>query len=290
MKKILSNLLFYLKVSRPGLWFATLWLYLLPTSQLTGIGENPAFWVGLFYVTFPLNLLVYGWNDIVDSEVDAANPRKDSFLFGAKGTKEQLDQLKWVIAIVQLVCLPVLIYYVGSLMLALFGGILLINGLYNLPEGGLRTRPPLELLCQVGYLLVAPFSIAINDLAPLSWVTYFYLLLFAWQSHLMGEVMDIIPDRATGRKTTGTVLGVVKTKWLIIGIVALEVSLLVFYFDDVIFGGMLGFGLIWLLLDLLFIYKNQTYTIFQMQLFGIMSNVVAILSMAYVWYSGCLMV
>lgn len=283
-----SRLLFYLKASRPGLWFATLWLYLLPTSQMTDIADHSAFWIGLFYVTFPLNLLVYGWNDIVDREIDAVNPRKDSFLFGARGTKAQLDRLPKVIIAVQLLCLPVLLYYVGSVMLLLFGGILLVNGLYNWPEGGLRTRPPLELLCQVGYLLVVPFSIAINDLPELGWVTYLYLLLFAWQSHLMGEVMDINPDRAAGRRTTGTVLGVVNTKWLIIGIVGLEVALLVFYFDDIVFGGMLGIGLLWLLIDILFLYRNKTYTVFQMQLFGVMSNIVAVASMGYVWYSGCL--
>jgi hypothetical protein len=52
---------------------------------------------------------------------------------------------------------------------------------------------------------------------------------------------------------------------------------------------MLGAGLIWLILDLFFIYKTKTYTIQQMKLFGAMSNVVAIASMVYVWYSGCLL-
>ena len=286
---LFNKLIFYLKVSRPGLWFATIWLYLLPTSQLTDIWTSIPFWVGFFFVCFPLNFLVYGWNDIVDREIDQVNPRKDSFLFGARGTESQLSELKWAIAIIHGICLPVLLFYTNWKMLILFSGILIINGLYNLPKNGLRSRPPLELLCQVGYLLVAPFSILINDLSGLSWVTYFYLLLFAWQSHLIGEVMDIVPDRAAGRKTTATVIGIVKTKWLIIGIVVIEVSLLFLVFKDFIFGGLLALGLIWLLLDLLFIYKKKRYTLFQMKLFGIMSNFVAVASMAYVWWSGCLL-
>ena len=245
--------------------------------------------MGFFFVCFPLNFLVYGWNDIVDREIDQVNPRKDSFLFGARGTVSQLNELKWAIAAIHLICLPVLLFYTNWKMLLLFAGIIIVNGLYNLPKNGLRSRPPLELLCQVGYLLVAPFSILINDLSGLSWVTYFYLLLFAWQSHLIGEVMDIVPDRAAGRKTTATVIGIVKTKWLIIGIVVIEVSLLFLVFKDFIFGGLLALGLIWLLLDLLFIYKKKRYTLFQMKLFGIMSNFVAVASMAYVWWSGCLL-
>ena len=173
-------------------------------------------------------------------------------------------------------------------MLVLLLTFVLINGAYNLPKHGLRSRPPFELLCQVGYIMTALFSVFINETAPLPWQTYLYLLLFAWQSHLIGEVMDIAPDKKAGRQTTATILGVQKTKLLIIGIVIVEVSMLFWVFKDFIFGGMLCIGLIWLLLDLFFIYKTKTYSLTQMKLFGAMSNVVAIASMVYVWYSGCL--
>ena len=136
----------------------------------------------------------------------------------------------------------------------------IINGLYNLPKNGLRSRPPLELLCQIGYVLIVPFSMFLNQTAEIPWQTYFYLLLFAWQSHLIGEVMDIEPDRASGRKTTATVVGIKATKLIIIGIVVLEVFLLFTVFKTYIFGGMLALGLIWLLLDLFLIYKTETYT------------------------------
>lgn len=286
---MLKQLLFYLKVSRPGLWFATLWLYLLPTSQMTDIYQSWIFWYGLFYVCFPLNFLVYGWNDIVDYETDALNPRKDSFWFGARGSKEQLQVLWRAIAFSQLLFFPVLIWAGGwkvGLFLLIF---ILINGLYNLPERGLRSHPPLELLCQVGYLLVVPLSIWVNQLDGLPWQTYLYLFLFAMQSHIMGEVMDIVPDRKAGRKTTGTVLGTKRTKLLIIGIVMLEVALLFSIYQEYIFGGLLAAGLVWLLLDVFLIYKDKQYTVLEMKLFALMSNVVAIMSMAYVWWSGCLL-
>ncbi len=277
-----------LKISRPGLWFATIWLYLLPTSQMPDIIISPAFWLGLIYVSFPLNILVYGWNDIVDHEADKFNSRKNTFLFGAQSNKHYLDNLWKKIVFVQLLFIPVLIYYGGTDFILLFIGFCIINGLYNLPERGLRGRPPLELLCQIGYLLIVPLSQAINDTAGLSTMSYFYLILFAFQSHLIGEVMDIEPDKLAGKKTTATVLGMKTTKLIIIALVLLEVILLVFHFDDKIFGGMLFLGLLWLILDLFVLYKTKTYSLTEMKLFGYASNVIAVASMAYVWWSGCL--
>lgn len=284
----MHQLLFWLKVSRPGLWFATIWLYLLPTSQMD-IMQSNAFWIGFIYICFPLNFMIYGWNDIVDQETDALNPRKDSFLFGAKGSPVQLQNLWKPILIVQLLTIPILTWIGGWKILLLISILLLINTLYNWPQYGLRGIPPFELLCQFGYVLIVPFSMILNDSEMLPWQTYIYLLLFAIQSHLIGEVMDIEPDRNSGRKTTATLLGMRATKLIIIGIVAAEVSLLFWVFQEWIFGGMLSIGLLWLILDLLFIFKTQTYTLNQMKLFGILSNIIAFISMTYVWYSGCLL-
>lgn len=286
--KIFQQFLFWLKVSRPGLWFATLWLYLLPTSQMDVL-SSPSFWFGLFYVTFPLNFLVYGWNDIVDQETDAVNPRKDTFWFGARGTKDQLDKLPKIVVLVQLIFMIPLVYFEGLPMLVLFAALIVVNWLYNLKKNGLRSRPPLELLCQIGYLLVAPFSILVNDTPNLPLLTFVYLFLFSMQSHLIGEVMDIEPDRKSGRRTTATILGVQKTKLLIIGIVVAEVGILFYFYEEFIFGGILAIGLLWLLIDLFIIYKTKTYTLAQMKLFGLMSNVVAVFSMSYVWYTACLL-
>lgn len=285
---MIEKISFWLKVSRPGLWFATVWLYLLPTSQMD-VWESTNFWLGLFYVTFPLNFLVYGWNDMVDQKTDALNPRKDSFLFGARGSTEQLKSLWKPMLFVQLLMMPYFIWLAGWEMLVLFCGLAFVNWIYNLPDNGLRSKPPLELLCQLGYLLVAPFSILVNNTVTLPLLTFFYLFLFAMQSHLIGEVMDIEPDRASGRRTTATLLGMKKTKLIIIGIVLTEVVILMVCFKELIFGGMLALGLLWLILDLFLIYKTKKYTLNQMKFFGLLSNLVAIVSMAYVWYSGCLL-
>ncbi len=279
---------FFLKVSRPGLWFPTIWLYMLPLGG-TAFWESWLFWAGLFYICFPLNFLIYGWNDIVDSETDKLNPRKDSFLFGARGSQEQLTKLPLAIGIVQVFCCPFFILMEGLWMLGLFAVLAIILIAYNYPKRGLRSMPGLDLAAQFGYLLVVPFSIMVNDVNQLPYITYFYLFLFAIQSQLIGEVMDIEPDKAAGRNTTATVLGIRNTKILIIAIVALEAALLFCIYQDFIFGAMLGIGLVWLILDLTLIYKTKQYTLAQMQLFGWGSNAIALVSMVYVWWSGCLL-
>lgn len=250
--------------------------------------NHPAFWIGLIYVSFPLNLLVYGWNDIVDYEADKFNPRKNTFLFGAQEGEAYLKELWKKILLVQLLFIPILTYLAGLEFLILFSAFCIINGLYNLPERGLRSQPPLELLCQIGYLLIVPLSQLINDTDSLSHMSYLYLILFAFQSHLIGEVMDIEPDRKAGKKTTATVIGIRKTKIFIILLVLAEVLLLVLHFKDIIFGGMLMLGLIWLIFDLFILNKTKVYSLNEMKIFGYGSNLLAIASMAYVWWSGCL--
>lgn len=279
---------FWLKASRPGLWFPTIWLYGLPLSGMYLL-DSPAFWAGLLFVCFPLNLLTYGWNDLVDVETDALNPRKDSYLFGARGTPEQLARLPWAMLVITVVGFAPVVALGGVRMLGLLSAIVGVIALYNLPKNGLRGRPPLELLCQAGYLLVIPMSAWLNAAPMPAWPTWVYLGLFCVQSQLIGEVMDIDPDRAAGRMTTATRLGTRRTKMLIITTVAAEVVLLLAVYEAFIFGGFLTMFLLWLLVDLTVLFGEQRYSLRQMKLFGVTSNLVALASMLYVWWSGCLL-
>src|SRR5260370_9900521 len=95
-----SDLTFILQSSRPGLWLTTIWFYLLPLGQ-RHVFSSGVFWLGLAYCCLPLGLLLYGWNDYVDFETDQLNPRKGSFLFGARGSMDQLRKLPAIIVLVQ---------------------------------------------------------------------------------------------------------------------------------------------------------------------------------------------
>ncbi len=283
-----ATLRFWLQVSRPGLWFPTLWLYLLPLGGSTPWG-SPAFWVGLAYCGFPLNFLVYGWNDRVDQGNDRLNPRKGNWLFGARGRADQLARLPSAMAAVTAISFGVLTALDGPRQLALALGIVAVCWLYNREPGGWRGRPPLELLCQIGYLLVVPLSAWLNEapLPPLA--TWCYLALFTAQAQLMGEVMDVDPDRQAGRRTTATELGVRRTKGLIAAVVAAEAALAFLVFHDPLFGTALLAFEGWLLLDLFVLFGERRYSLAWMKALGLISNGMALLSMGYVWRTGCLL-
>ncbi|MEO6750276.1 MAG: hypothetical protein ABIP85_00725, partial [Chthoniobacteraceae bacterium] len=55
LTRVLREAAFLIKVARPGFWITSAWFFLLP---LGGGGSEawrlPAFWLGLFYVGFPM--------------------------------------------------------------------------------------------------------------------------------------------------------------------------------------------------------------------------------------------
>ncbi|ANM29751.1 hypothetical protein ABI59_09440 [Acidobacteria bacterium Mor1] len=250
--------------------------------------RTPAFWLGLIYVTWPLNLLVYGWNDIVDEEIDRANPRKDSWLFGARGSSRQLASLPPLIGGVTLPFGAALTWFGGIWTLASLTGIVLANGLYNARIGGLRGRPPLDLVNCLGYLLVLELSLRLNDASPLPWQTFAYLGLFCVHAQLVGQVMDYYCDKAAGRRTSCTRLGILPTKGLIILLVAGEGVMLATLFGDLILGGMLLAGSAFLIFDALIYGRDRQYSVAEFRLAGLGMNAAGFVSMIWVWFSGSL--
>jgi 4-hydroxybenzoate polyprenyltransferase len=285
----LERWLFYLQASRPGLWFQTLWLYLLPVAAVAH--ERPyaswTFWLGAAYVLFPLNFLVYGWNDFVDMEVDRLNPRKGNFLFGARGTPRQLAWLPKAIAKVNAPFFAIFCLLGGWPMAVILFGIVLTLFFYNSPQHGLRGRPPWELLNQLGYLLILPFAIVLNQTPWLPWPSVLYLVLFCTHAHLMGEIMDVYPDRAAGRRTLATVLGIIPVKAGVMALVLIEAGLITALFRDFVLGGFLFLGAAFLLFDIA-VFRERSYTHNQFLLFGLGLNAAGFGSMAWVWFSGTL--
>lgn len=285
MKRFLLDL----KISRPGLWFPTVWIYLVPFGQSQGDIGNLSFWIGLVFVTFPLNYLVYGLNDYNDVTADKVNARKGNYLFGAKAGSKQLKPVPKRIFIV---ILPFFLFFViskGVWMFILLCLMIIVNIGYNFPPLRLKEKPPFEILIQSGYVITALFCVELNQLNPLPWQTLVYLVLFAFQAHIAGEIMDIEPDKRALKRTTAVILGRKKTKILMLNLLLLESFLLWHWFGDLVLGGFLLLFSAWLILDIFFIFKNRPYSVNQMKLFGYAMNVSAILSMIWVLYSGTLL-
>jgi len=236
-----SNLSFVIKASRPGLWATAVWFYLLPLGRRHVFG-SAGFWFGLVYVTLPLGLIIYGWNDIADADIDKFNPRKGTFLFGARGSQEQLRRLPLQIALAQAIFAAVFLLLTGPKILLWFAGLIAFTAIYNFPRYGLKQNPPFDILNQAGYLLVFVLSSWLNHAPQLRWPAMLFGALFAMHSHVFGEVMDIGPDRQSGRRTTATVIGANASKRLISGMLAIEALLIYRNYAGVWISGALAFG------------------------------------------------
>src|SRR6266436_7920738 len=273
-----SNMTFLLQVSRPGLWSTTALFYLMPLGR-ADILHSGKLWLGLFFVLFPLGVLLYGVNDIVDAETDALNPRKGTFMFGARGAREQLAVLKWHIVVVQLPFAGLFYYFIGPRILWWYAVLLLAVGIYNAPGIAWKGRPPLDVMIQASYLLVFVLSSWLNNVPQLPWQTFLFGAMFAMHSHIFGEVMDIEPDQLSGRRTTATSIGRVRAKFLIAAFLVIETILVQIYFRDWIITSFLAVGAIWFLADATLLWKNRAYRPEEMRLFLWGWNAAALLGM-----------
>jgi len=273
-----------IEVARPGFWSTQLWFFLLPLGGHRLL-DHPGFWLGAFYATFPLGHLLYGWNDLADYQTDRLNPRKGNLLFGAKLAPEQLRRLPLQMMLVQLPFVMTFVWLVGVKVLLWFLGALLVNALYNWPGVGLKSRPFLDMANQTGYVLLFVLSSWICNVPQLPWPAFVFGALFAMHSHLLGQMSDVEPDRVAGRHTTAVVIGVAKSKLLAGSLLLSEAWLIHDYFHSptlVVFLLLAGVGFwgdcLWR--------GNQTVSDQQLKWVLVAWNVVAVLSMYWVWREG----
>jgi 4-hydroxybenzoate polyprenyltransferase len=277
---VASRLRFLLQASRPGLWLTAVWFYLLPLGGRY-LFDSPAFWLGIGYVSFPLGMLLYGWNDCVDYAADQLNPRKGNLLFGARGTHEQLRELPRHIVLAQLPFAAAFIWIAGWKMLLFFVLMCAACGLYN--NLNWKSRPPLEILNQGGYLLVFLMSSWLNHVPQLHWAAMLFGCMFAMHSHVFGELMDRAPDIAAGRRTTAVVLGNVRAKLLIATFLAIEAGLVWWAFKDPYVAAFLLASCVWFIADATVLWRERPYSVAQMKLALLGWNAIALGSMYWVW-------
>jgi 4-hydroxybenzoate polyprenyltransferase len=225
----------------------------------------------------------YGVNDIVDAEADRHNPRKGTFLFGSRGALEQLAALRWQIAVAQVPFLLAFLFLIGPRVLLWFATLLLAVALYNARRIGWKGRPPGDVLIQASYLLVFVLSSWLNGAPQLPWPTFVFGALFAMHSHVFGEILDIAPDRLSGRVTTATVIGPVRAKFLIAAFLCVETALVFHFFHDAVIAAFLGAGALWFVLDASCLCKDSAYSPKQMRFFMWAWNAAAIVGMYWNW-------
>src|SRR5262249_18762793 len=120
------------------------------------------------------------------------------------------------------------------------------------------------------------------------WQTFVFGALFAMHSHVFGEVMDIAPDRLAGRRTTATVLGAARAKFLIAAIVCAEIAILLAYFHAGIAVIALIGGVLWFILDATLLWKEHPYKPGEMKAFMWIWNAASLAAIYWDWTSAAL--
>lgn len=275
------------KVARPGFWLTSIWFYLLPVGQRPAWEQWP-FWLGLLYMTFPLGLLIYGWNDRFDVENDRRNPRKDTFLFGARPTAAQIAALPRWIALAQLPFVVAFLFLLGVKTLPWWAAVIGATALYNWPRVGFKNWPVVDLLNQISYVLVFVISSWLNAVPQLRWHTFAFGALFAMHSHLFGEIMDHRLDLAAGRRTTAGAFGIIPAKALLAALLIAESFIVWRYAHDPWIGFALAVGALFFICDAALIWRDRPYAGWQMRLFFLGWNAAAFLSIPWVWWTATL--
>ena len=287
LARLTDEIAFVVKAARPGFWLTAIWFYLVPVGGRNVLNQAE-FWLGLFYVSFPLGVLIYGWNDVVDFEVDRFNPRKGTYLFGARGTAERLARLPWRIALVQVPFAILFTLLLGPKALAWFAVLIVVTAMYNCQPFAFKGRPGFDLLNQAGYLLVFVLASWLNHVSQVPWFTFLFGTMFAMHSHLFGQIMDLGPDRTAGRRTLAGVLRARPAKWLLIGFLAAEAVLIWKWARDPWLAAFLAASAVWFMLDVMLLWRDRPYSPGEMRFSFLAWNGVALASMPWVWHAASL--
>ncbi len=160
------------------------------------------------YFLLPANIFLYGVNDIFDSEIDEANPKKAA---DGKEVRYSGESTIWLIvvgsAVLGLGFVPVLPLE-GTLALV---GFLFLGTFYSAPPLRFKTTPFVDSFSNGLYILpaVVAFAAVSGEAPPVMAILAGWV--WAMGMHTFSAIPDIEPDTAGGIQTTATVLGEQKT-------------------------------------------------------------------------------
>jgi 4-hydroxybenzoate polyprenyltransferase len=237
-------------------------------------------------VAMPLGMLIYAVNDISDWRTDQLNPRKDSFLFGARPTFEQIRQLPLQVTLFQVPFLLAFWTILGPRALLWFVAAILSTLAYNHPKYGAKDRPYFDVLAQVGYLLVFVLATWMSGRTISPWYVFVFGALFAMHSHLFGQIMDIEPDAQAGRTTTAVVIGARNSKFFAALLLAIEALVALNFESKPYLSPLLALGALGFVFDALFIWREEPYPTWLVTMFFFGWNFLLLLEIGWSYWKG----
>lgn len=197
----MGRLVFLVQVSRPIVWPVLPMVYYLGLNA-AGAAVSAAAIVQMVLLTFPMNLIGCGVNDIYDYESDRRSLRRRS-IWGAVVRPEDRP-LIWRAV---LVAIPFVI--VGACLTRNWDNVVatvslvLIAWLYSVPPVRLKERPPLDSLANgLGYFLLPLMMGYSLGADPRDMPLRYYLLaLSVCGVHALATAADYDADKAAGQQT-----------------------------------------------------------------------------------------
>ncbi|KAF4728978.1 hypothetical protein FOZ63_029119, partial [Perkinsus olseni] len=206
----LSSVNFYLKLSRPIIWFLIVPYYLLPLGGRLDLLATWRFWLGLLYFTFPVNIMMFGLNDMADTDVDKYHPRKFLKYYGNQATESELASLWKVILVSNSIPILIISIITGDwvaypLALAVALG---LNILYNFEPFAFARKAPWDLpFTPVGMIIIVLFACHLNHIPSPGIGACAFYVASSLTNQMLAELADIDCDTLGGKRTTAVVIG-----------------------------------------------------------------------------------
>jgi 4-hydroxybenzoate polyprenyltransferase len=199
--------LFLIQVSRPIVWPVLPLVYLLGLNAADGNVSAVAV-LQMLLLTFPMNLVGCGLNDVYDIESDRRSGRRRAIWAAVVRDEDRPLVWRacwWMVPLVVAGAIATLNVYNAAAACTH----LAIAAAYSVPPVRLKERPPLDSLANgLGYFLlpfVMGYSLGANPAAMP--VKYYLLALAVCGIHAIATAADYDADRAAGHRTLAVAFG-----------------------------------------------------------------------------------
>jgi 4-hydroxybenzoate polyprenyltransferase len=164
------------------------------------------FWIYLLFFVVAANVLIYGVNDLADTDTDLHNDKKGSYEI-----RLQKQQRAATVVACGLAFAALVVAVVGQSMLTavLMGVFLVLSIGYSVPPLRFKARPLFDSVSNVLYAM--PGFIAASIWAPSSAIPVTAIAaswLWCMAMHTFSAIPDVTADKKAGLATTATWLGV----------------------------------------------------------------------------------
>ncbi len=207
MSPSIAKLLFLIQVSRPIIW------PILPLVYALGLHSahatiNAAVVIQALLLTFPMNLVGCGLNDIYDYESDRRSSRRRAVWGAVVRAEDRPLVFRGTMLMAPLIVLGACLTRNWDNIAATIA-LLLVAWLYSVPPLRLKERPPLDSLANgFGYFLL-PFTMgySLNADPRAIPLKYYLLALCVCGIHALATAADYEADRAAGHRTLAVKYG-----------------------------------------------------------------------------------